>query len=459
MKKKNVMILKTFDNDNIMKYILLLSLFIKINGYLLNHWYPVLPLDSYDFNNPTQVNLLNKKLVIWKKNDEIILQENFCLHRLAPLSEGYIDKETQNLRCSYHGWEFNDKGKIERIPQTSSHIHNNCRKKLKTYPTKIYGNLIWAYFGDDEETCFNEEVINKFKILPEQDFMVKDLPYDIELLLENFFDPAHIPFAHHKLQSIRDLASPVKIKSIYQNSSGLSFYFEDNTYLKKDNYRNGTMTFEVPCYYHLLSDYPKVDLKKLNIFCVPLSEGNTRVFLGYEFNEGLLKNVYPFIPKWFIHTIVQTFFDSDTMLLYGQEQYLRENNKGSLYDIEKHYTLPTSSDKSVLLFNKWKKKHFFYNNSVNFNNYNKISSTKTLDSIDVRKKVLDRYDQHIVHCKHCRDAYNNIKILINFFSFSFISLGLLDENTIYFGIGITLLIYKKNISNKFLFQDYRHREL
>lgn len=28
----------------------------------------------------------------------------------------------------------------------------------------------------------------------------RDLPYSLDFLLENFMDPAHIPFAHHSLQ-------------------------------------------------------------------------------------------------------------------------------------------------------------------------------------------------------------------------------------------------------------------
>ena len=442
-----------------MYLILILNLLFVTYSYKLNYWYPVLPIDSYNFNNPTEVNLLNKKLVAWKKQDEIILQENFCLHRFAPLSEGYIDKDTKNLRCSYHGWEFNENGKVQKIPQAQTLIHKNCNKKLKTYPTKIHGNLIWAYFGDDQQQCFETEVIKKYNLNEKQDFIVKDLPYDIELLLENFFDPAHIPFAHHKLQSVRDLASPVNIKCIYQNSSGLSFYFEDNTYLKQDNFRNGTMNFLVPNYYYLLSDYPKVDIKKLNIFCIPLSSGNTRVFLGYEFNDGFLKTIYPYIPKWFLHTIVQTFFDSDTMLLYGQEKYLREKNNGSLLNIEKYYTLPTTSDKSVIMFNKWKKKNFFYENSSVSLNLKNVNYLESLNDLSTRKKVLDRYNQHIVHCKYCRDAYNNIKIFTKVTSASLLIFGLQNENIFLTILGIFIFINKDKISDKFIFQDYRHRDL
>ena len=46
---------------------------------------------------------------------------------------------------------------------------------------------------------------------------VIELPYSINTLLENFFDPAHIPFAHHKLQSSRELASDVNVTLLNTN--------------------------------------------------------------------------------------------------------------------------------------------------------------------------------------------------------------------------------------------------
>lgn len=39
-----------------------------------------------------------------------------CPHRLAPLSEGRVDKEGR-LECPYHGWSFNGDGSCATIPQ------------------------------------------------------------------------------------------------------------------------------------------------------------------------------------------------------------------------------------------------------------------------------------------------------------------------------------------------------
>ena len=40
-----------------------------------------------------------------------------------------------------------------------------------------------------------------------------------------------------------------------------------------------------------------------------------------------LQNLSNKVPSWMKHLLTHTFFDSDTMLLYKQEQMLRSKNK------------------------------------------------------------------------------------------------------------------------------------
>ena len=54
-------------------------------------WVPLLDLNTYNLKTPSEIQVYNKKLVVWKKDDNIIVQDNTCMHRGAPLSEGYFD--------------------------------------------------------------------------------------------------------------------------------------------------------------------------------------------------------------------------------------------------------------------------------------------------------------------------------------------------------------------------------
>ena len=46
------------------------------------------------------------------------------------------------------------------------------------------------------------------------DLFVRELPYSFDILIENFMDPAHIPFAHHGLQGMRSDGSPIEMKAL-----------------------------------------------------------------------------------------------------------------------------------------------------------------------------------------------------------------------------------------------------
>ncbi|MEB3278642.1 MAG: Rieske 2Fe-2S domain-containing protein [Lyngbya sp.] len=86
------------------------------------NWYPLSPVEDLNPEQPTPVQILGMNLVICKPknspNYQVFLDE--CPHRLAPLSEGRVDEKTGNLMCSYHGWEFDEKGICTRIPQAEN---------------------------------------------------------------------------------------------------------------------------------------------------------------------------------------------------------------------------------------------------------------------------------------------------------------------------------------------------
>lgn len=58
----------------------------------------------------------------------------------------------------------------------------------------------------------------------------RDLPYGWDSLIENFIDPAHVPFAHHGLQGKRDDAVPINMTvPISMGDEGFQYEWEDRT--------------------------------------------------------------------------------------------------------------------------------------------------------------------------------------------------------------------------------------
>jgi phenylpropionate dioxygenase-like ring-hydroxylating dioxygenase large terminal subunit len=362
----------------------------------------------------------------------------------APLSEGYIDKDTQNLRCSYHGWEFDEKGCVTCLPQCNN---KKIIKKLNLYDSLIYGNMLWVNFGN-ETTNTPDQLYN---LNYDTDVLMRDLPYDVDILLENLFDPAHIPFAHHKLQSTRELASSVNINTTILNRTQLSFNFEDwsNLNRDKDHYRNGTMNFILPCYYYLETLYPDIDLKKLNVFCTPIEPGKTKLFISYEFKDGPFYRVYKLIPKWAVHILIQTFFDSDTYLLNRQEKWLRENNNNNLDNIERLYYMPTTSDKAVQIFNKWKRSYFHKSKSSDINKFKS----------EERKEILDRYYQHTKECVYCSTALENFKKTQTLGIILILSIGIYEQNILSPFLSYIWFTLLEKIIQQFIFKDYVHKNI
>jgi len=421
---------------------LILLLLIGCEGYL-NNWFPVVPISSTNFNNPRQLRILGKDLVLWKKDGKYIIQDDVCPHRCAPLSEGYIDKESKNLRCAYHGWEFNEKGSCENIPQASINYKYSKKSCLKNYETCNYGDLIWVYLGNEEIKKYPKDMYE----LNGEVFM-RELPIGINILLENFFDPAHVPIAHHKLQGLRERAKPIRINLVDNSSEKFSIMFNETD--GKMIERLGIMTFIKPVLYTIESLKVNTNLNLIsgiNIFAVPIQKDSTRLFVQYNFNRTNNNyKLYELIPTWIKHIFLNKFLDSDTYILHKQEKHILKDKS---YHENDKYFMPTSSDKSIMLYKKWMKENI--PEIPYFNNYE--------NDILTREEALNIYKQHTKDCIHCNNAYNNIKSAQLGCQILFLILSIKTDNINLIFLSIMSYFVLEKIKNKFLFEDYLHNEV
>ena len=477
----NVKIITYFKN-----YIYFILLTIHLcNAYQRNHlfynkWVPIVPYDSYIWDEgPQQIRICDNDYVLWKHNDKISLQQNSCPHRCAPLSEGYITPQG-NLACSYHGWSFNNNGTLMNIPQIPiSKCPSNKKLNLPSYDIKIVDNIVWAFITNIEDVEHVKEIkdvnnnLQNYTINITANYnenlhhnpnkkhntFMRELPYDYYILLENFFDPSHIPFAHHKLQSERSAGSPVN-STITETSNSIKVDFSDFSYKdpKTKTYiqRNGSIEFQPPYYYKLTNEDSDSYIKALHIYCIPISQQKCRVLLQYEFDEtSIIYQIYQQLPVWLRHYLTNVFFDSDTLLLAKQEENIRNqfnSNKTKLnnnYQLDNHpfYKMPASSDIPITRLRRFIKPYM--KSQIK---HNKLEH-------DSREQILDRFEQHVKTCKHCKQALTNITFMKKYgTSFYFALYFIIDDPIIAcFAIFNYLLMdYFKNI---FLFQDYRHFDL
>ena len=427
----------------------------NVQGFThIHNWFPVVPVSTYDFSKISKIEILNKEFVIWKKGDNYIVQDDRCPHRSAPLSEGYIDRDSKNLRCSYHGWEFNEGGCTVCIPQ------NDCKRKfdvsVPSYETCVYGDILWVFLGNKTDVVseYSTNHPSKTGINNDTFTMMREIPYDYFILLENLCDPAHVPFAHHGLQSRREKGSPVHIQMKELNSTNYHIYFSDQVMGNGNETRVGTMNIHFPCHYYLENIHPKDSiLDMLHVFTVPVRKGKSRIIIKTQYNISHPSfPLFSVIPKWIQHSLTNRFFDSDSLLLHEQERLLRKKNGGELYGYERQYKLMTESDLAIKKYTKWMKRvnnftlPWFYEHA----HVNKERK---------RREILGRLEQHTNSCKYCKNTLERSIFVQKSGIISSVWLGVWLQEPKIFSLGCLVWLITEKIKNVLIFEDYVHNEI
>lgn len=96
---------------------------------------------------PLRVRLLGEDLVAFRDSSgRLGLLERYCPHRRADL---YFGRNEQcGLRCVYHGWKFDVDGNVLEMPAEPPNTPLLREVRIKSYPIREWGGLIWAYLGD-----------------------------------------------------------------------------------------------------------------------------------------------------------------------------------------------------------------------------------------------------------------------------------------------------------------------
>lgn len=332
-----------------------------------------------------------------------------CPHRLAPLSQGRVDPDTGCLECPYHGWQFSVDGTCTRIPQlvTSRGAKLPMKAGKQPYPVEVVGDLIWAFLPlpPGQASYYPRKPLKVMPELKTRSFWTaRELPYSFDFLLENFMDPAHLPFAHHKLQSIRNDSGevPEKVITDLEDGSMIEVAFQDVVRGKR---RDSILGFTPPCYFHYRQKDPKTGeyVKKLIALVVPVSPGRCRIFTS-------IPPVPIKLPKWLLHFMSGKFLDSD-IWLHDCEVAFRLRHSNAYYQAmgveqsdsknEKYY-MPTESDTSVKAYRQWWAKHLSL--SPVFGPY---SDPKYIPI----ENQLDRFQSHSKHCGFCQDALRKANLV------------------------------------------------
>ena len=129
-------------------------------GEPLRHYrHPIAAVTGFEDRSTKPVRLMGEDLVVYKDlSGTYGLLELHCAHRRADLSYGYV--EETGLRCSYHGWSYEETGRwlampCEDIGHGSSRFKDSIQ--LAAYPVEEKPGLLSAYLGPQPAPCAPHE--------------------------------------------------------------------------------------------------------------------------------------------------------------------------------------------------------------------------------------------------------------------------------------------------------------
>lgn len=368
---------------------------------------------------PQQITIMGRDFVVWhteppKGSDEEVewsVQADVCPHRLAPLSQGRVDPESGCVECPYHGWQFDTDGTLINIPQleNENEVYRARRMggSLQNFPVHLAGDLIFAFLpssihGEMFPMELKPEQMYPYlaeEIEKETTYYSRVLPYSADMLIENFMDPAHIPYAHHKLQGSRADGLPIEMKELVSNFTHVEVSFKDQSGGKK---RDGVLSFQRPGLYHFRTRQEDGSMRpNLKIHIVPVKAGYCRAIYADFTNK---------VPRFLLHAFSNRFLNTDVWLHDAERLVVerRSNNVSNQKLGGMDYIMVTQSDLAVSSFRKWWMKYWFADSPPHTFS---MATPELLGPKLSRSEQIDPWENHVKSCSHCRKALKWMKRL------------------------------------------------
>src|SRR5882672_1783887 len=165
--------------------------------YCRRYWLPVAlsrEMPAPD-SPPLRVKVMGEELVAFRDtNGRVGVIEPRCAHRGANLFFGR--NEDCGIRCIYHGWKYDVDGKCVDMPNVAPGAAMHGKISIKAYPTREYGELVWAYLGPAQEKPEIPQLEHGM-LPPSHRYVTKRLQgCNWTHSMEGALDTAHFSFLH-----------------------------------------------------------------------------------------------------------------------------------------------------------------------------------------------------------------------------------------------------------------------
>ena len=416
-------------------------------------WYPLVPVEILDQEQPHRFELLGESIVVW--NDGPVTNGLFqskksrpkqskrtmgtwrafvdeCPHRKVPLSDGRVEDDG-TLLCSYHAWRFDGEGscvnipQIDKISQEYSRIVNNPKSSCNSYPAKVVDGLLFVWPSSDKDAILESELtpVTQPSVEPNEKqrdvwygpWNFRELPYGADFFFENVVDPAHVSVSHHNVVGNRYKVEPFTLKSSTKLSKS-GFAIQQ---LSSRELPGGTTTFKAP---GLVAIDVSINGAKqtLELYASPSRPGfcnhiGRMVIVKNEKGEmpSFLRMFTLPMPTWLNHVLASAFLNQDALFLHHQERHLAQSGQYTTAVPDSHMdhkavayqynqaVQAAPSDLGVITFRNWIR--VLAGGRIPYRNQ---QTSMPPASNDI---VYDVWNAHTKYCKYCQDALQRLKVV------------------------------------------------
>ena len=162
---------------------------------LRKFWQPVAIAEALVAGKAKTIKVMGETLTLYRgESGKTFLVGGYCPHRLTLLANGWVDGD--EIRCIYHGWQFNGSGQCTHRPAEPDTKQPPIR--VVSYPTHEYAGLIFAYMGEGEAPEFSLPRKSVFERPGALQFArLETWPCNWLQQVENSMDAVHVSFVHH----------------------------------------------------------------------------------------------------------------------------------------------------------------------------------------------------------------------------------------------------------------------
>ncbi|MGI9409208.1 MAG: Rieske 2Fe-2S domain-containing protein [Hyphomicrobiaceae bacterium] len=178
--------------------------------YFRRFWQPVALSEELPERDgaPVRLTIMGEELVAFRDTEgRVGVIDARCPHRGAHMYFGR--NEECGLRCVYHGWKFDVSGAAVDLPNVppGRALHDTVR--IKAYPTREYGDIVWAYMGPETDQLPQIPMLEFGQVPPESRYVMKQrMDCNWAQIMEGDLDTSHFSFLHMPAPSVASNENP-----------------------------------------------------------------------------------------------------------------------------------------------------------------------------------------------------------------------------------------------------------